>query len=315
MSPPLSIQLVTWNSAGPVGACLASLAAQEEKRFELLAVDNASSDGSAELVESWLARGLPGHLIRAPRNLGFCGGQNRALEHGSGEWVLFLNPDAELPPDFVRLALEKLPRLPPEVGSVVPRILLPDGRIDSTGLVLDAYRRVRDRGQGQPADGAYLAEEDLLGGTGAVVFHRRSMLQDVAIEGRALDENLFAYYDDLDLSLRARLRGWRCRYVPSLVAVHRRAARNALRGMAGRRTRGPEQALTVRNRLLVMAKCESARDLSRDLPRLLAFELARIAFLAVRAPGALRGYWGALQGLPAALRDRSIIQHSARRRP
>jgi len=313
VSPPLSIQIVTWNSAAPIGACLASLAAQDRQDFELLVVDNASADGCADVVEGWLARGLRGKLVREAQNLGFCGGQNRALGLGTGEWVLFLNPDAELPPDFVRRALEKLAALPPQVGSAVPRILLPDGRIDSTGLTLDRYRRVRDRGQGQPSDGAYLEEEDILGGTGAIVFHRRAMLQDVAVDGAALDENLFAYYDDLDLALRAKLRGWRCRYLPSLVAVHHRAARNSLRGMPRRRTRGSEQALTVRNRLLVMAKCERLRDLLRDLPWLLAFELARLVFLTVKAPGALRGYTGAASGLRAALRDRRTILSAGRR--
>ncbi len=311
MSPTLSIQIVTWNSAAVIGDCLASLAAQDTRAFELVVVDNASRDGTAAVVEGALAGGLAGRLVRAPENLGFCGGHNRALSLTRGDWVLLLNPDAALPPGFVREALARAAALPGHVGTVVPRILLPDGRIDSTGLVLDRLRRVRDRGQGEPADGAYLVEEDVLGGTGAVVLHRRAMLEEIAVDGRALDENLFAYYDDLDLALRARLRGWTCRYVPSLVATHRRAARNALRGLRGRAPRRSEQAFTVRNRLLVMAKCEPAPALLRDLPALLAFELARIAYLAVRSPGALRGYAGAMAGLGRALRDRRVVRAGA----
>jgi GT2 family glycosyltransferase len=313
MSARLSIQIVTWNSAKPIGACLLALLAQDSRDFEVVVVDNASADDSAAQVAAALARGLPGTLVRAPRNLGFCGGQNRALQDTRGAWVLFLNPDAELPPSFVREALACATAQPDDVGSVVPRILLPDGRIDSTGLVLDRYRRVRDRGQGGPAEGAYLAEEDVLGGTGAIVLHRRAMLDDVAVAGQALDENLFAYYDDLDLALRARRRGWRCRYVPSLVATHHRAARNSLRGLPQRATAGREQALTVRNRLLVMAKNERAGDVLRDLPWLVAFETARVGYLALRAPGALRGYLDAASGLGAALRDRREMQRTAGR--
>jgi GT2 family glycosyltransferase len=311
VSPRIAIQLVTWNSAPTLGGCLASLHAQDDDGFDLTVVDNGSADGSADLVARWMARGLRGTLVREERNRGFCGGHNRALRESRADWVLFLNPDAELPPTFVRRAAERLAAVDPEVGSVVPRLLLPDGRIDSTGLVVDRYRRVRDRGHGQPAEGAFLAEEDVTGGSGAVVLHRRAMLDDVALGGAPLDENLFAYYDDLDLAWRARIRGWRCRYVPDLVALHRRGGRNAIRSGPWRPA-SRAQAFTVRNRLLVMAKCERWRDLVRDLPWLVGFEIVRAAYLAVRAPGALRGYPGVLRGLPAALRDRRTLLAAGR---
>lgn len=307
MSATLSVQIVTWNSATTISACVRSLRAQECQDFELVVVDNASEDGSAELVEQGLADGLRGRLVRESSNLGFCGGQNRATGMTTGPWVLFLNPDAVLPPGFVGDALACIESIAGDVGTVVPRILLPDGRLDSTGLVLDRFRRVRDRGHGLDAEGAFLEEEDVLGGTGAIVLHRRAMLDDVAVKGLVLDETLFAYYDDLDLALRARLRGWRCRYVPSLQAEHGRAARNSLRGLPQRPVDTRAQALTVRNRLLVMAKCERVRDVLRDLPALVVFEVARIGFLAVKSPGALRGYLGALAALPAMVRARRDV--------
>lgn len=307
-SPLLSVQIVTWNSADVVDACLASLHAQTSPAMEVILVDNASTDGSVEVAEKWIARGLRGTLRREGSNTGFCAAQNRALEMSSGAWVLFLNPDAELPADFVERALGLVDTLPPDVGTVAPLILLPDGRVDSTGIVVDRFRRAYDRGRGEPSADSYRMEEDVLACTGAAALHRRSMLLDVAIDGLALDENLFAYYDDLDLSWRARLRGWRCRYIPALVARHRRAGRNSLRGLAGRSSRGSEQALTVRNRYLVMAKCERVSDLLRSLPWLVLFELARPFFLAWNAPGALRGYVLAARGLPEALRQRRVIQ-------
>jgi len=307
-APRLSVQVVTWNSADVLDACLASLHAQTSPAMEVIVVDNASTDGSAEVAERWFARGLPGTLRRESGNTGFCAAQNRALEISSGDWVLFLNPDAELPADFVERALAVVDALPPDVGTVSPLILLPDGRVDSTGIVVDRFGRAYDRGRGEPSADRYRSEEDVPACTGAAALHRREMLQDVAVGGLALDENLFAYYDDLDLSWRARLRGWRCRYVPALVARHRRAGRNSLRAMADRPSRGSEQALTVRNRYLVMAKCERFRDLLGALPWLVPFELARPLFLAWNAPGALRGYALAARGLPEALRQRRVIQ-------
>ena len=126
-APRLSVQVVTWNSADVVDACLASLHAQTSPAMEAIVVDNASTDGSAEVAEKWFARGLSGTLRRESGNTGFCAAQNRALEISSGDWVLFLNPDAELPPDFVERALSVVDALPPDVGTVAPLILLPDG--------------------------------------------------------------------------------------------------------------------------------------------------------------------------------------------
>ncbi|HTP51292.1 MAG TPA: glycosyltransferase family 2 protein [Anaeromyxobacteraceae bacterium] len=301
----LSVQIVTWNSAATIEACLDSLRAQERQDFEVVVVDNASTDRSLELVRTALRPlGSRARIVAEDHNRGFCGGQNRATALTRGGWVLFLNPDAELPPSFMDKALDCIGAAPGDVGSLVPRILLPDGRIESTGLVLDRFRRLRDRGQGLPAQGAFTEEEDVMGGTGAVILHRRAMLDDVAVEGQPLDENLFAYYDDLDLALRARGRGWRSRYVPSLEAVHHRAGRNSLRGLPRRRVDARAQALTVRNRLLVMAKHERIADLLRDLPQLAAFELARIGYLSWKSPAALRGYGAAFAGLPAAVRAR-----------
>lgn len=311
--PDLAVQVVAWNHAAVVEACLESVARQQGAQLELVVVDNASRDDTRERVARGLARaraeGLEARLLAQPRNLGFCGGHNRALAATRAPWVLLLNPDAELPPDFAARALEVVRALPPEVGTVAPRILLPDGRTDSAGLVRDGLRRAWDRGFGEPGD-AYGDREEVFGASGAVALHRRAMLEDVAIAGEVLDERLFAYYDDLDLAWRARLRGWRCCYVPELVAVHRRGGRNALRDREGRRPDLRAQRLTVRNRLLVMARCERLRSLLPALPRLLAFELARVGFLALRAPRVLAAYPEAVAALPAALRSRRAI-HAA----
>jgi GT2 family glycosyltransferase len=315
MATRLSIQVVAWNSADVIDACLESVLGQDTPEAEAIVVDNASRDGSAERVDAWLARGLRGSLIRESANRGFCGGQNRAFEASKGEWILFLNPDATLPPDFVRRALAIADAQPLDVGTIAPCILLPDGRVDSTGLTLDRYRRLYDRGRGEASPERYTREEDVLGCTGAVALHRRAMLLDIATDRGPLDEDLFAYYDDLDLSWRARLRGWRCRYVPSLVATHRRAGRNALRGFRGTSGRGTEQALMIRNRYLVMVKCETVTEVLQDLPFLIPFEIARLLFLATRSPRALAGYIQAARAFPDALRARRRLREGARRRP
>lgn len=310
-APLLSIQIVTWNSEKVIDDCLASLDAQHTRGFEVLVVDNASGDATAARVEAALARGLPGALLRCDRNTGFCGGQNLALARSRAPWVLLLNPDARLPADFVMRALDTVARLDSDIGTVAPLILQQPGRVDSTGLFLDRLRRVFDRGQGRASE-RYSQEEDVFGCTGAAALHRRAMLLDVAEEGRSFDERLFAYYDDLDLSWRAQLRGWRCRYVPSLVVFHSRAGRNTLRNEGGRRGRALEQRLGVRNRLLVLLKCERFRDALAALPWLIPYEVARLGYLALRAPRALPGYLDAIRLAPAFWRSRRMVRERAR---
>lgn len=308
----LSVQVVTWNSAAVIDDCLASVAQQDRPDVEAIVVDNASRDGSASLSRAWLERGLRGAVIEETSNRGFCGGQNRALARSGGDLILFLNPDATLAPGFAARAIEVADSHPAEVGIFAPRLLLPDGRIDSTGLTVDRFRRGWDRGTGEAAEGRYATEEEVFGATGACALLRRAMLDDVTLDGRVLDERLFAYVDDVDLAWRARLRGWRCLYVPSLVAGHGRAGRNALRADAREPRRVFEQTLMVRNRLLVIAKCEPLGALLLALPRLAAFEAARVAFLALRVPRVLRAYPQALALLPAVLRDRHRVQRRRR---
>lgn len=307
MGPLLSVQIVTWNSAAVIDACLASLAAQDERAFEVVVVDNASADASAALVEAWCDRVPSLTLVREPVNRGFCGGQNRALARATAPWILFLNPDAVLPPDFVRRAAACVERLPSRTGAVAPCILLPDGSVDSTGLEMDRFRRAYDRDRQGPASRRAQAPASVFACTGAVALLRRRMLDDVSVGGAVLDEDLFAYYDDLDLGWRAMLRGWACVYEPTLVAWHGRAARNAIRQLPGRPTRGRDRLLSVRNRLLVMVRCDRPLDVLVALPWLVPFEALRFGYLACTAPSLLRAYVEAVRLLPAAWRARRVI--------
>jgi GT2 family glycosyltransferase len=301
---------VTWNSGGVIDACLAALAAQTSRQFEVIVVDNASADGCADRAEAWRDR-LPSlTVVREHENRGFCGGMNRAAAASTTPWVLFVNPDAVLPPDFMATALDVVETLPRTVGAIAPCILLPDGVVDSTGLSMDRFRRAYDRDGGAPADRRMLASPDVLGCTGAVALLRRAMLDDVAVDGPVLDEQIFAYYDDLDLAWRAVLKGWVCRYEPRLTATHHRMARNAIRGLANRPTRVRDQMLSVRNRLLVMARCDRPGDVLRALPWLLPFELLRVAYLTLKAPRVLRAYVEAAQALPGAFGARARIHGS-----
>ncbi len=306
--PPLiSVQIVTWNSAPVIGACLSALARQSERHFEVVIVDNASNDDTVATVQR-LASEVPGlTLVPLEVNTGFCAGQNRATRVSTAPWVLFLNPDTELPPDFIARAVAATSAIGSRVGALAPCIVRPDGSIDSTGLTMDRFRRAYDRDRGRPIVNKDRATRQVFGCTGAVALLRRSMLDDVAVDNQVLDERIFAYYDDLDLAWRANLRGWTCAYEPGLTALHHRAARNAIRQVAGRATSTRDRALSVRNRLLVMLRCDSWRAVLIALPWLFPFELARMLYLLLTAPRVLGAYADVVREIGPAMRARRTI--------
>jgi GT2 family glycosyltransferase len=309
--PLVSVQIVTWNSARVIGACLATLARQTERNFEVVIVDNASADATLEIVRRHIPA-VPGLMVLSlADNSGFCAGQNRATAASTAPWVLFLNPDTELPPDFIARATATVGAAGPRVGASAPCILRPDGSIDSTGLTMDRFRRAYERDRDRSADYTKQAVRTVFGCTGAVALLRRSMLEDVAVEGEVLDERIFAYYDDLDLAWRAQLRGWSCEYEPELVALHQRAARNAIVPVAGRAASTRDRVLSVRNRLLVMLRCDSAPGVVVALPWLLPFEVARMLYLLIRAPKVLRAYSEVVDELGPAWRARRVIHRRA----
>ena len=302
--PRVTAIVVAWDDEDDVGACLAALDAQDHPDLEVVVVDNASADGTVAVVERHLAGPLrhPARLVRNPRNLGLCGAVNRVLEGPTGAAVLLVNPDAVLAPDCVRhLAAELAAH--PGCGSVQPRLLRPaDGgpdRIDTTGHVRTRLRLVLNRGQGRPADTHRPAAGEVDGASGAAVLHRRAMLDDVARRDgdrtEWLTEDLVAYFDDVELDLRARLRGWTARYVPEAGGRHARAG-------ASRRRPRRVHVLNVANHLLVTLGTEPPRTLLRDLPLVLPVWSARLAVAALRRPAAFPAVVWRLRLLPRFLR-------------
>jgi len=252
-----AVIVVSHDHAEVLSACLGAVAALEPAPVETVVIDNASSDGSAELAE--------GRdricLIHEPANTGFAAAVNHGLRETSAPWVLLLKPDCAPRPDFVgRLLGAALGRLErDEIGAVTGRLiraadtaLSPSGTLDAAGMVVTASGRHLDRGAGEPDDGRYGTPAWVFGGTGAATLYRRSALDDVANpDGQVLAESFFAYREDAELAWRLQWRGWRCLYVPDAVAVHGRG----FRPEQGRRGHELVNRLSVRNRLLLRIHC------------------------------------------------------------
>jgi GT2 family glycosyltransferase len=244
-----------------------------------------------------------------PDNRGFSRAFNQAATRASGAFLLSLNPDVVVRPGFISAMIQAIIQ-DERAGMVAPKLLSASdpSLLDSTGLFIDRRRRPYDRAQGRVDHGQYDTQSYVFGACGAAVLYRRAMLEDLAVDGEFFDEDFFAYYEDADLAWRAQLRGWRCVFVPHAVATHARGWGDTLRkrGHAAGTSRGPRLAL--RNRYLMAIKNDALVYLVADLPFILAAELPRLAYAALRAPGALLGVVDLLRAWPSALRKRRLIR-------
>lgn len=218
--------MVTWNTARDLAVSLTSATDQRGLPVEVVVVDNASSDTSVAIVQQVAPAAK---LIRMPENVGFAAAMNAGIHASSSRYVLALNPDCRLEPDFARILSSYLDERPTS-GSASGRLVRGSGPsleatdvLDSTGIVFSATWRHFDRGAGEPASDQFTTPDSVVGPSGAAGFYRRKALESVRISTGIFDEDFFTYREDADLALRLRRVGWQSHYVPDAVAYHRRA--------------------------------------------------------------------------------------------
>ena len=223
-----------------------SLSAQRDAPpFEVVVVDNGSTDASlAVLRELQETAPFPLRVIENTSNHGFCQANNQGIAIARGEWIALLNNDAEAQPDWLAYMYEAV-RDRPRYGMVACKILVYEDprKIDKVGHLIYLDGQNRGRGSGQLDLGQYDREEDVLWPDGCAALYRKAMLQEIG----GFDEDLFAYGDDAELGMRARIAGWQCVYAPKAVVLHHRGSTLGL--FSSRRLE-----LIERNRLLLALK-------------------------------------------------------------
>jgi len=238
--------VVNWNRRDLLRACLRSLTAQRTSHpFDVVVVDNGSDDGSPEMVQREFGDGpLRVRLLRNSANVGFCAGNNQGFAASNGEFVALLNNDAEADAGWLD-ALASVFESRPDVGMVASKILVHEDprRIDKVGHLIYLDGQNRGRGTGEIDQGQYGRVEEVLWPDGCAAMYRRALLEQLG----GFDEDFFAYADDAELGLRARIAGWNCLYVPEAVVRHHRASTLGL--FSVRRI-----ALVERNRILLAVK-------------------------------------------------------------
>jgi GT2 family glycosyltransferase len=308
----VSVTIVTYNSGRFIRRCLESLLDQKYPKLEVIIIDNASTDGTADILESFEDRCL---VIYNDENLGFAAAQNQAIGLSNGNWVLTLNPDVFLLPGFIEALIEG-GRLDPRAGTVCGKLFtisagfdIPDKPVvDSTGIYFTPMLRHFDRGSQECDNGHYLRYEYVFGATAAAACYRREMIEDVSINGEFFDPDFFSYREDADLAWRAQLLGWKCIYVPYARAYHVRKLRPGMR-----RSVSPEINMhSVKNRFLMRLKNITPRLYLRHLLPITMRDLGIIAYCLLSEQSSIKAFFITAQKLPKVLEKRRWIQ--ARRR-
>lgn len=255
----ISVVVVNWNRRELLRGCLTSLGRQESACFETIVVDNGSGDGSADMAE----REFGARVIRNAENRGFCAANNQGIAAARGELIALLNNDAEAEPGWLA-ALARVFADRDGIGMAASKILVYEdpSRIDKAGHLIWPDGQNRGRGTGAIDSGQFDRMEEALWPDGCAAMYRKTMLDEIG----GFDEDFFAYGDDAELGLRARIAGWQCLYVPDAVVRHRRGATLGLD--SARRLE-----LIERNRVLLAAKLFPWRLLWLNGP----YYLARIA--------------------------------------
>jgi GT2 family glycosyltransferase len=305
VSTPRSVAVVipSWNSLGYLPHCIESL--QGQSGVELLVVDNGSTDGSAAYLQR---EGIPN--VSLPENVGFAAAVNLGVARTAAAAVLVLNADTVLEPGCLQALLDRL-EADPALGGVQPRILQLDeddailsvdaARLYSAGQALTKDGRAFERGMGEAQQPAAAGSGEIFGVCGAACLLRRELFDDLG----GYDESYFAFYEDVDLNVRARIAGWRFEYVPEAVAWH---VGNASWAEGFKRPAAENARLVARNRLATQVKFVPASA----VPRIAAVEVGSLARAARqgRFRATLRGKLAALRWLPRLLRERRRLRSS-----
>jgi len=215
----IAIVILNLNDYDLTSKCLESLALIIHRNTTVILVDNGSEDGSSQRLADefkWVT------FLYSHKNVGFSRGNNIGIKYAlaqGNEYILLLNNDTIVTPLFLEPLIHYAEENP-TTGICVPKLLKYSNPkiIDSAGHIF-MHGIIIDRGKNELDTGQYAVPDEVIGGCAAAVLYRSKMLQEIGL----LDESIFMYYEDADLSWRAYNHGWKAIFVPDSIVYHNRA--------------------------------------------------------------------------------------------
>lgn len=219
-NPFVSIVIVTWNSEKDIQDCLKSLKDQSYKNFNIIIVDNASTDNTIQVAKKTFPEA---EILTQSENLFLTGANNLGITHAvtkyNSEYVMVLNPDTYTHPDLISELLKPF-ESNGKIGATGPKVMFwkneNEGLINSAGLTYDGFMQAYDIGFKEEDKGQYDQQKEVFGVTGACIMYKVAMLEEVGL----YDNNIKMYLDEVELFIRAHKKDWKVVYIPTAVIGH-----------------------------------------------------------------------------------------------
>jgi GT2 family glycosyltransferase len=303
----VSVTIVTYNSGRFIKRCLDTVLSCTYGKKEVIVIDNDSTDGTKDILEQFTDRC---RVVFNDENIGFAAAQNQAIRMARGEFVLALNPDVLLMPGFI-MNLVEAARKDPDAGTICGKLLainahfeIPEeNSIDSTGIFFTPTLRHLDRGSQEPDNGDFDEMEYVFGATAAAALYRRTMIDNISMDGEFFDEDFFVYREDADVAWRAQLLGWKCIYTPDAVGYHVRTV-----------TPGNRRALpavinmhSVKNRFLMRIKNMTPGLYRKNLLSVTGRDLVVVFACLLHEHSSLKAFWFLLANFGRFMEKRKEI--------
>ena len=298
-APQVSVIIPTWNGRDLLRAALQSLRAQSYRDFEIVIVDNGSSDGTAAMLRAEFPEAV---VVPLPENRGFAVAVNAGLRAARGRYLMLFNNDAEAEPRWLE-ALVAVLDARPEVGSVASKMLTArdPSVVDSAGAAMGLF--AYDIGRGERDGARFDSAREILCPCAGAAAYRRELFDAVGL----FDEAFFAWFEDVELGIRAQLAGFRCWYEPQARVRHHAHASAGQLNI-------PKTVFTVRNALLLFVQTMPLRRLVPCAPLLCVWPFLDPIFSGRPLRATVRGWLAFWPLLPHALRARHR-NYRARRIP
>ena len=220
MRPKVSVIIINWNGKHFLEPCLESLKRQNFKNFETIIVDNASEDGSIEM----LGKKFPHvKVIRNTEGLGFPAACNIGIAALHGKYLVFLNNDTVADKRWLDTLVFHADKSSSSVASFASRLMFlkKPGIVNSTGLRIAKRGRARDRDFGKKVANASAYSKDIFGASANGALYRRLSLEKIKEDaGQYMRGEYFIYYEDVDLAFKLRWKGYSSQYVHNAVVFH-----------------------------------------------------------------------------------------------
>ncbi len=342
----IAIVIIHYNTPHYLKGCLDAIFKQTYKNFEVFFIDNNSPDKSGiDIVKNEFGHHKNLYIFENEDNSGYSGAANQGITlaldgentaasktfnwptekaHQDADFVVITNPDILYSPSYFEKVIARINK-DPKIAGITGKVYKYDFEnqkatkiIDTVGLIAFKNRRIIDDGQGILDEGQFNKEKEVFGISGACPLYRAEALRDTQIMGEYLDDDFFMYKEDVDLSWRFQLFGWKCLFYPKAVAFHGRGTgifkRFSLWQTITKRTKLSrfQKMYSFKNQLLMQSKNELWGNFFRNFPSIFFRRILTPIYITFCEPYLWKSYFDYFRQLPQILKKRKIIMKRKR---